>query len=93
MVAGTVFREPGFALPGADVTLAPAADHPSGAKVKKQKASTNGRGEFAFRVPAAEAKYILTAGAKGWKAQEKPVSITGEERVDVTFMLDQESKE
>ncbi len=92
LVAGTVFREPGFAVSGAEVTLEAAPDAPSdGPKVKKQKSTTGARGEFAFRVPPATMKYRLRATAKGMKPQEKPASVNGEERVDVTFLLEPES--
>src|SRR5512134_3393652 len=47
VVAGTVFREPGFALRGAEVTLA--AD-PAPPKFKPMKTTSDGRGEFAFRI-------------------------------------------
>jgi hypothetical protein len=92
LVAGTVFREPGFALPGAEVILTAAPDAPSnGPRVKKQKAATDGRGEFAFRVPPEGMKYVVMVSAKGMKNQEKTVSVQGEERVEVTFMLAPES--
>jgi len=90
VVAGTVFREPGYALPEADVTLAPAGESPG--KMKKLSFSTNTRGEFAFRIPAVKASYLVTAGAKGYQRQQKTVDVQPEERVDVTFMLSPESK-
>jgi hypothetical protein len=93
LVAGTVFREPGFALAGAEVTLV--ADPESGvapAGLKKQKASTGARGEFAFRVPVAAMRYALHAQARGYTSQDKRTSIEGEQRVEVTFLLARESK-
>jgi hypothetical protein len=92
LVAGTVFREPGFALPGAEVVLAGAPDAPSGGpRVKKQKAAADARGEFAFRVPPETMKYVVMVSAKGMKNQEKSVLVQGDERVEVTFMLEPES--
>lgn len=93
LVAGTVFKESGFALPNATVTLLPDATTAPSAKVKtkKQQATCNTRGEFAFRVPPGSSAYRLTAAAKGFQSQEKSVSIQGEEHIDVTFQLPPES--
>ena len=84
VVAGTVFREPGFALPGAEVTL---DVNPSKPKSKPMKAVSDSRGEFAFRVPAQEARYIVKVRAKGFEPQEKEASVSGEQRLDVFFQL------
>lgn len=52
VVAGTVFRENGFSLPGAAVTLAvKEAPGVSTKKMKKLQSVSDPRGEFAFRVP------------------------------------------
>jgi len=88
VVAGTVFREDGFSLPGASVTLLP-KDAPKG---KKLEAVSDARGEFAFRVPAGVATYIVKAVRKGFQPAEKEASVSGEERVDVTLLLSAESK-
>jgi hypothetical protein len=93
IVAGTVFHEPGFSLAGAEVTLVadPEAGSPP-ARFKKQEAITGGRGEFAFRVPVTAMRYALHAKAHGYTPQDKSVSIEGEQRVEVTFLLAPESK-
>ena len=88
VVAGTVFREDGFSLPGASVTLLP-KDVPKG---KKLEAVSDARGEFAFRVPAGAATYLVKAARKGFKPAEKEASVSGEGRVDVTLLLSAESK-
>jgi len=93
LVAGTVFQESGYALPNAGVTLIP---DPQGdnarAKVKKLEAISDARGEFAFRVPAGSMQYTVKVAAKGFQPAQKSVSVQGEERVDVTFQLQPESK-
>ena len=94
VVAGTVFRDPGFAVPGAAVTLTEslqAGDAPSWMK-KPLKMECNDRGEFAFRVPAVEMHYMVRASAKGLAPAEKKAEVRGEERVEVTFLLAPESK-
>ena len=93
LVGGTVFKESGFVLPGADVTLLPnpQPDTPA-VKMKKMQATTDSRGEFVFRVPAAGMRYTLRASAKGFQSDEKSATVQGEERVDVTFQLREESK-
>jgi hypothetical protein len=90
-IAVTVFRDPGFALPGADVTLIPAAED-SEPKVKKMKGVSDSRGEYVFRVPVEAMRYTVQASAKGFATQRKAVSIEGETTIDVTFTLTPESK-
>lgn len=90
MIAGTVFRDTGFAIPAAEVVLAP-VEAAAGKKIKKQKEIANNRGEFVFRVPPGPMKYSLTASAKGFNRMEKEVTVHAEERVDVTFVLEPSS--
>ena len=88
VVAGAVFRENGFSLPGATVTLA-MKEAPKG---KKLQTVSDARGEFAFRVAPGAATYVVKASMKGFQAAEKEAAIGGEERVEVTLMLPSESK-
>jgi hypothetical protein len=88
VVAGAVFRENGFSLPGATVTLG-MKDAPKG---KKLQAVSDARGEFAFRVAPGAAVYVVKASLKGFQAAEKEAAIGGEERVEVTLVLPAESK-
>jgi len=88
VVAGAVFRENGFSLPGATVTLA-MKDAPKG---KKLQAVSDARGEFAFRVAPGAATYVVKASMKGFQAAEKEAAIGGEERAEVTLVLPAESK-
>ena len=91
LVGGTVFREPGFALPGAQVTLS-IATRQAPPNIKKLTAISDLRGEFAFRVPTAAMQYTVRVTCKGYSAQQKQVSVEGEQRVDATFTLSPESK-
>ena len=92
VVAGSVFRDPGFALAGAEVVIEAVAAEAAPA-FKKQKTTTNFRGEFAFRVPAEARKYNVSAAAKGLRGETKAAATQGgEERIDVTFLLSPESK-
>jgi hypothetical protein len=93
VVAGSVFRENGFSLPGAAVTLA-VKDAPGvpKRKTKKLQAASDSRGEFAFRVPPGAATYVVRASLKGFQAVEKEASVSGDERVEVTLVLPAESK-
>ena len=88
LIGGSVFREPGYALPEAKVVLM-LKDAPKG---KKMETLTSPRGEFTFRVPPASATYILKASFKGFRPEEKEAVVTGDDRVDVTFVLVPESK-
>ncbi len=88
VVAGAVFRENGFSLPGAMVTLA-VKDAP---KARKLQAVSDARGEFAFRVAPEAGIYLVRASMKGFQPAEKEAAIGGEERVEVTLVLPAESK-
>jgi len=88
IIGGTVFRDPGFALRGAEVVLEPEKPVAGGVKLKSQKALSDARGEYAFRVPPIEAKYTVKVSAEGMKGETKPaLTRGGEERIDVTFTL------
>lgn len=92
IVAGTVFRETGHAMPGAEVVLEgiPAEGEK---KPKAQRQVSTFRGEFTFRVPAKPMRYTVTVKAQGYRPQSKPVTIQGDERVDITVLLDRETKQ
>ncbi len=82
LVAGTVFHASGRSLRGAKVTVFN-EDRPK----KKLRGVTDGRGEFAIRVPSGEAHYVVQAAAKGFEPAEKKVQTYGMEKVSVNFML------
>jgi len=90
VVAGTVFRNSGLAFSGVEVELLPA--NPS-KKNKRQTSLTNNRGEFAFRVPAAEMEYTLGVKPGGYRPELKRVKIVGDERIEQNFLLDPSPKE
>ena len=87
VVAGTTFRPPGFALPGAKVRIAPESSSSGSVKLKAAEAQTDARGEFAVRVPVVPMKWTVHVQANGYEAQAKTVSIEGEQRVDLSFQL------
>lgn len=87
LIAGTVFRENGLSLAGAQLLLEPAGESARNRKLRKMRAVSDARGEFAFRVPAEAAQYRLAAEAPGYQRAERPVQISGEERIDVFFRL------
>jgi len=89
VIGGTVFREPGFALPGAEVVISPA---PAPSALKPIKARTDSRGEFAVRVPSERQRYKVEATARGYERQEKTIQVTGDVRTEVTFTLAASSK-
>jgi hypothetical protein len=82
-----VFRDPGFALPGAEVTLTPRPDPGVKSKQKPQRAISDGRGEFAFQVLGGQAAYTVSVRAQGYAPAEKVVKIGADERQDVYFEL------
>jgi len=89
VIAGTVFRDPGFAQPGAYVFLslksAPAR--------KLQHQLSSPRGEFTFRVPAGPNRYLVTATLKGFQAAREEIEIQDQEQINATLLLVPESKQ
>ena len=69
VIAGTTFRDPGFAIPGVAIELVEIRT--DGKKPKSRKTFSDARGEFAFLVPAIEQKYKVKASAKGLQPEEK----------------------
>ena len=90
LVSGSVFDDRGYAFPGADATIEPEAQ-PSN-KTKPIEAVSDARGEFVVRVPPGPMHYSATVHAKGYQSQRKTVSVEDQERVEVTFQLERESK-
>jgi len=88
VVAGTVFQDDGRLLRGAQVTLRPDPEGGPAPRGKTLTAATDQRGEFAFRLPAGAMRYNLSVKALGFREQEKIVSVSGDERVDVFFQLE-----
>lgn len=85
VIAGTVFRDPGFALAGVEVELVEVRT--DGKKAKTRKTVTDGRGEFAFYLAPEEQKYKVKATAKGLQPEEKETTATPGARMDVFFTL------
>lgn len=88
MIAGTVFRDPGFAQGGASVVLA-LKSNPS---KKLQQQITASRGEFAFRVPPGPQTYVVSATLKGFQTAREEIEIQGLEQINATLLLVPESK-
>lgn len=93
VIGGTTYRQTGLSLPGARVRVRPeqSADA-SGKKLKGVEAATDSRGEFAIRVPAVPAKWAVDVQANGYRPQSKSVSIEGEQRLELSFVLEPETK-
>jgi hypothetical protein len=83
VIAGSVFNENGRSLPGARVLVAP-EDAPK----KKYQAASDGRGEFAVRVPVGRGAYVVTVEARGFAAQSNTVEVFESEKTSVTFLLE-----
>lgn len=87
VIAGSVFRDPGFAFPRVELTLTPLTLPPGVKKLKPLKSTTDVRGEYAFRVPAGAARYKLEASAPGFASEQREVEIAASERIDVYLTL------
>ena len=87
LLAGTCFGEKGLSLPG--VTVEAVIQASGGAKPKRKKwtASTDMRGEFALRLPAGKATFLIRASKNGYQSQEKIVIFSNDEREDILFNM------
>lgn len=93
LIRGAVFDSQGASLPGVHLKLArvPTEDE---AKERKRVGSfslsytSNSHGEFAFRVPAARARYQITATLNGYKLETKLVDVNESETVPLSFSLE-----
>jgi hypothetical protein len=101
VIGGTVFQESGFSLAGATVSLNLVTlnlkESSSLHKFKKMDAVSDARGEFAFRVPAAAARYLVRATAKGFHPADHEVEVSGEQfaeaiRSEVNLVLTREAE-
>jgi hypothetical protein len=88
VIAGTVFRDPGFAQGGAVVVLA----LKSSPTKKLQEQTTASRGEFSFRIPAGPQSYVVSATLKGFQTAREEIEIQGLEQINATLLLVPESK-
>ena len=88
VIAGTVFRDPGFAQSGASVVLA----LKSAPTKKLLQVISSPRGEFSFRVPAGPNSYLITATLKGFQTAHQEIEIQGQEQINATLLLVAESK-
>ena len=88
VIAGTVFRDPGFAQGGAVVVLA----LKSNPTKKLQEQTTASRGEFSFRIPPGPQSYVVSATLKGFQTARQEFEIQGLEQINATLLLVPESK-
>lgn len=93
LIRGAVFDSNGASLPGVRLKLARVLT-PDEEKDHKKIGSftmsytSNSHGEFAFRVPAARARYQVTAALNGYKLETKFVDVNESESVPLSFSLE-----
>jgi len=88
LIAGTVYRPPGFALVGAEIVIAPEPTDDASAKLKKINAVPDARGEWAVRVPPVPATWRVDVKMNGYRPEQRSVSVTGEQRIDISIILE-----
>ncbi len=90
IVSGTVFAPDGRALEGAEVSLAALGSDGSPMDGdRKLRTVSSLRGEFSFRVPVAPARYRVQVKASRYVPQTKEVAIEGEQRKELSFLLEE----
>ena len=92
LIRGSVFDAQGRSISGARIKLVriPTEDEQRGGthfKGLSRDYVSNIHGEFAFRLPSARARYRITAGAPGYRADTKDVDVSERESVPVAMTL------
>jgi hypothetical protein len=88
LLAGTVYRPPGFALPGVKVVIEPEERQVGSIKLKKVETTTDSRGEWAVRVPPVPAKWRIDVKVNGYRAEQRVVTVEGEQRLETSLVLE-----
>jgi hypothetical protein len=93
LIRGAVFDSTGASLPGVHLKLARVLTADEENERKRGGSfslsyTTNSHGEFAFRVPAARARYQVTASLGGYKVETKLVDVNESESVPLSFSLE-----
>jgi hypothetical protein len=82
IIFGTVFRESGLSLPGANITA-----YNEASPKKKFKAVTNYRGEYRIHVPSGEANYVVIGNARKFEQAQRTVKIYDLEQATANLIL------
>jgi hypothetical protein len=93
LIRGAVFDSQGVSLGGVHLKLERIATEEEEKDKKRFKSlsssyTSNSRGEFAFRVPAARARYQVTATLNGYKLEKKVVDVNESESIPLSFSLE-----
>lgn len=93
LIRGSVFESRGASLAGVHLKLERVATADEEKEHKRWPSismsyTSNSRGEFAFRVPAARARYKITARLGGYKPETKVVEVSESEAVPLAFSLE-----
>ena len=87
LLVGSCFNEKGLSL--RSVIIEAEIQGPSDQKLKKKwAATTDVRGEFALRLPAGKAKFLVKAKMAGYTSQEKTVDFSADERQNILFNME-----
>lgn len=86
LLFGTVFDENGRLVRGAEVRVRQKEGR------RQWEARTDTQGEFAVRLPAISAVYIVEATAPGCTRDSKEVSFVADERQDVVLRISRQTK-
>jgi hypothetical protein len=92
-IRGAVFDSQGASLAGVHLKLERIATEEEEKDKKRFKSfsssyTSNSHGEFSFRVPAARARYQVTATLNGYKLEKKVVDVNESESVPLSFSLE-----
>jgi hypothetical protein len=87
LLKGTVFTPEGRSFQGAKVIVTRVDVDAKQQKKSRKEGISDSQGEFAFRLDIGPARYHVTVDATGFAKQERDVSISNDERTDVSIVL------
>jgi hypothetical protein len=87
VVRGATFDPNGFLLPGVRIVMERIPIENETIKSHKVEQVSNSSGEFAFRLPAEQSRYRLTASASGYENETQIVDVGGAERRHIAVQM------
>lgn len=88
LLVGSVFSELGRSLAGIEVTIRRSED-----QKPKWRAVSDRRGEFAVRLPAEPAAYLVSTRSRDYQDQDQTIEVRGEDRISLFLRLKPRAKD
>ncbi|HVN78281.1 MAG TPA: hypothetical protein VMW38_04730 [Terriglobia bacterium] len=88
LLVGTCFNEKGLSMRAVAIVVETQISSEQKLKRKKWTTATDARGEFALRLPAGQARFLVKASKDGYESQERTVDFSSDERQNILFNME-----